>query len=129
MKKDQFDITSSGKVKLIIHCTLLMSRFWGFRSLWRTLQLWQKAKPLSNWYMNDYGEITTKIIINYHIIKFLLSATFLSFFLCFSTCILLHVYHYVPLSLISKYRQAHPSFLENIHSTMLHYGPKKNSFK
>lgn len=42
--------------KFITHCTLLMRRFWGLRSLWSTLQLWQKARPLSNWYINDYGE-------------------------------------------------------------------------
>lgn len=30
-----------------------MSRFCGFRSLWRTFRLWQKARPFNSWYMND----------------------------------------------------------------------------
>ena len=37
--------------------TLLMRRFWGFRSLWSTLQLWQKARPFKSWYMNDWENI------------------------------------------------------------------------
>lgn len=27
----------------------LMSRFWGFRSLWRTFRLWQYANPRKIW--------------------------------------------------------------------------------
>ena len=40
--------------------TLLMRRFWGFRSLWSTLQLWQKARPFKSWYMNDWENIKKK---------------------------------------------------------------------
>lgn len=36
-----------------ITLTLLMSRFCGFRSRWRTFRLWQKARPFSSWYMKD----------------------------------------------------------------------------
>ena len=32
---------------------VLMSKFWGFRSRWRTRFSWQKAMPRSNWYMKD----------------------------------------------------------------------------
>ena len=34
--------------------TLLMRRFCGLRSRWRTLWLWQNSRPLNSWYMNDY---------------------------------------------------------------------------
>ena len=43
--------------------TLLMRRFWGFRSLWSTLQLWQKARPFKSWYMNDWENIKKKKIV------------------------------------------------------------------
>lgn len=33
-----------------------MRRFCGFRSLWRTFRLWQKARPFNSWYMNDCKE-------------------------------------------------------------------------
>ena len=36
--------------------TLLMRRSWGLRSRCKTLRLWQKARPFSSWYMNDYGK-------------------------------------------------------------------------
>lgn len=35
--------------------TRLISRFWGFRSRWRTFRLWQNPRPFSSWYMNDWG--------------------------------------------------------------------------
>lgn len=38
----------------LLNLTLFISRFCGFRSLCSTLLLWQKARPLSNWYMNDW---------------------------------------------------------------------------
>lgn len=61
--------------KFITHCTLLMRRFWGLRSLWSTLQLWQKARPLSNWYINDYGE--NKLLENYSIMYYITSRIYL----------------------------------------------------
>lgn len=36
--------------------TLLMSRFCGLRSRWRTFRLWQKARPFNNWYIKDWKE-------------------------------------------------------------------------
>lgn len=30
---------------------LLISKFWGFKSRWRTLLLWQNARPRNNWYI------------------------------------------------------------------------------
>ena len=42
--------------------TLLMRRFWGLRSRWRTLRLWQKARPLSNWNINDLRTKKTLIL-------------------------------------------------------------------
>lgn len=38
------------------HPTLLISKFWGLRSLWSTLLLWQKASPLNSWYIKDWKE-------------------------------------------------------------------------
>lgn len=32
---------------------VLMRRFWGLRSRWRTRLVWQKSMPLSSWCMND----------------------------------------------------------------------------
>ncbi len=39
---------------IIMRLALLMRRFWGFKSRWRTFLLWQKARPLSSWYMSDW---------------------------------------------------------------------------
>ena len=46
-----------------------MSKFCGFKSLWRTLWLWQNARPRSNWYMKDWN-VQNNLVFIFHVIKF-----------------------------------------------------------
>jgi hypothetical protein len=43
--------------------TLLINKFWGLRSLCKTLLLWQNARPLKSWYLQTIEKINLQQIL------------------------------------------------------------------